>query len=185
MFEADIMNQTQKPADTKLPSESLKALDICQYIHKHAEEFYQYLARIHGEDPEIARIWGLMAVDKCNHSDTFKMASRLKGEGISKIYISSEKATSILNKMKLILSRASQNPPSILEALRFSIKMEENLNCVNFCHVVKFINEQDMVLYTSQLKSSLRIAHMMIEEYVNLTILEQVPVSVREAGNDH
>jgi rubrerythrin len=165
-------NQVNKPAVTKWPKESLNILDTCQHIHKHAEEFYQYLAEIHHEHREIARMWSLIAIDKCNHSDTFKMVTRMKGEGVKDITVSAELATNILNKMKTIPKAKSNKPPSVLDALRFTVKLEENLNSVHFSRVVKFVSEQDTALMASSLKSSSSILHMMTEEYVNLAIME-------------
>ena len=162
----------QKPAIKKWTPEKLKVLDICQQIQKLAEAFYLHLAEIHREEREIARIWGLLAVDKCNHSDTFKMASRLKGAGISEIYISAETAADLLSKMKTIADGMQLHPPSVVDALRFAIKMEESLHGVDFRHAVKFMSEQDMVLMTSPLKSSRNLVHLMTEEYVNMTLLE-------------
>jgi rubrerythrin len=161
-----------KPLKRELTPENLKALDTCRDIHKLAEEFYQYLAEIHHEDREIARMWSQLALDKCNHSNTFKMVDRLKGEGISKINISNELADNILAKMKSILKGKTGNRPSILGALCFSVKMEEKLNCVHLSHVVEFYYEQDAVLMASSLKSTGNILHMLTEEYMNLTVLE-------------
>lgn len=152
------------------PLEKLKVLDICQHIHKSAEEFYQYLAEVHRPNREISKMWGLLAIDKCNHADTFKMANRLRGEGISEIYVTVEMATAILVKMKAIPKGTGNSPPALQDALSFAIKMEEKLNSVHFRHVVRFLNEQDMELMSSSLKSSNNIIHMMSEEYVNLTI---------------
>jgi rubrerythrin len=157
---------------TKWPHEQLKVLDICQQIYKQAEEFYQYLADIHKEYREIARMWGELAVDKCNHSDAYKMANRLKGDGISGINSPLDNATNLLNKMKSIPKENRINPPSVEEALRFTVKMEESLNALHFIHVVKFFNEQDTFLMASSLKSSSNILHMLTEEYLNLTILD-------------
>lgn len=167
-----MLDQLTKPALKNWPLEKLKVLDICQHIHKHAEGFYQYLAEVHQNHREIARMWGVLAVDKCNHSDTFKMANRLKGDGISEIYISADMATKILIKMKTIPKEDRHHPPSVVDALRFAIKMEDKLNSVHFRHVVKFFCEKDMALMTSSLKSNVSIVHMMTEEYVNLTMSE-------------
>lgn len=163
------MTKQKNPPAIKWPAEKLKTLDICQHIHKHAEDFYLYLAEVHQGHREIARMWGLFAIDKCNHSDTFKMVSRLKGEGIKEINVSSEMAANILSKVKSIPRR--DNPPSVLDALRFTIKMEENLASVHISHVVKFYREQDTSLMASSLQSSSSIIHAMTEEYLNLTVV--------------
>jgi hypothetical protein len=162
----------KKTISKKWQPEQLKVIDICQHIHKQAEAVYQNLAEMHQENREIARMWGLLAIDKCNHSDTFKMANRLKGEGISEINSSEDLATNLLIKMKSIPKGNRHNPPNILNALRFTVKMEERLKRVHFLHVVKFFNEQDTALMTSSLQSSSSILHMLTEEYLNLTVLE-------------
>lgn len=165
-------SQIPKTSAQKLPMEQLRVLDICQQIFKLAEEFYQYLAEVHQEQGDVARIWGLLAIDRCNHAETFKMSGRLKGEGISEIYITAETALNILDKMKTIPRRDGHKPPSAADALRFAIKMEERLNTVHFRHVVKYFSEPDMDLMVSTLKSSGNILHILTEEYVNLTMFE-------------
>lgn len=150
--------------------DALKILDMCQTIHKLAEEIYQNLAEVHCEDREAARMWGLFAIDKCNHSDTFKMAHRLKGGGIRRIHGSEEMVRGILIKMKSIPGINRTAPPTVVSALRFTVKMEELLSKVHFFHIVEFLDERDAALLTSKLQSSSSILHIMTEEYVNLTL---------------
>lgn len=162
----------KKTTSIKWTAEQLEALDTCQRIHKHAEEFYQYLSEIYHQNSEIAKIWGLLAIDKCNHSDTYKMAYRLKGEGIKEINIMPEMADNILAKMKSIPKLDRNNPPSIVDTLKFTIKMEEILKNVHFSQVVKFLRERNSALMASSLKSSSTILHLMTEEYLNLTVVQ-------------
>jgi hypothetical protein len=166
-----MVNRVKKTTYNKLPSEKLQVLDLCQLIFKHAEEFYLNLSEIHPEHTEIARMWSLLAIDKCNHSDTYKFATRLKGDGIKEVNIAPEMAVKILSKMKSIPKSDRSNAPSVVDALKFTIKMEEILNKVHFRQVVEFFSEQDTSLMISSLKSSGSIVHMMTEEYLSLTVL--------------
>lgn len=150
----------------------MEILDTCQRIHKHAEEFYQCLSEMYHMNREIAKIWGLLAIDKCNHSDTYKMAYRLKGEGIKEIHIIPGMADNMLAKIKSIPAFDRSTPPSVVDMLRFTIKMEESLKNVHFSLVVSFVHERDAALMASSLNSSGTILHMMTEEYLNLTAVE-------------
>lgn len=165
-----MLQPPQTPVEMQWTAETLQVLDTCQRIHKRAEELYQYLSGVHQAHRELAQMWGVLAIDKCNHADTFKMAKRLKGQAISEVYLSAEAAATIHNKMKAIPLSATHPPPSELEALRFVVKMEEKLNVVHFCHVVRFFNEQDLALMTSSLKSSGTILHLLTEQYLNMTL---------------
>lgn len=167
-----MLNLPKKSTVYKWPQESLVVLDLCRNIHTCAEELYLYLADIHREQREIARMWGLLAIDKCNHSDVFNMASRLKGEGISEINCTDTLARNILAKLKSIPKDNRCTPPSIEAALKFMVKLEEYLADVHVFRVVKYISEQDMSLLMSTLKSSATILHMLTEEYINLTVFE-------------
>jgi hypothetical protein len=167
-----MIHQPRKPEVSAWPAEKLGVLDSCQRIHKLAEEFYQYLAEIHQDQRDIARMWGLLSIDKCNHSDAFKMLNRIKGVGISDINIPSETAATILNKMKTIPKGDNRKPPSVTDALRFTVKMEESLNSVHISQVIKFSSDQNTVLMASTLKSNSSILTMMTEEYLNLTVLD-------------
>jgi hypothetical protein len=103
------------------------------------------------------------------------MVDRLKGAGIREIHVSAEMAQNMLAKMKSIPKGNTPKQPSVLEALQFTVKMEESLNRVHFSHVVKFFSEQDSALLSSSLQSSSSILHMITEEYLNLTVLESDP----------
>jgi hypothetical protein len=98
------------------------------------------------------------------------MATRLKGQGIRDICASAEEASMLLTKMKTIPKMISDKPPSVTDALRFVISMEEKLNSVHFRHVVSFLSDSDMQFMSSSLKSSSAIVHELTEEYVNLTM---------------
>jgi hypothetical protein len=167
-----MVNQLKNNMFKKLAVEKLQVLDICQHIFKFAEEFYLYLADIHSENTEIARMWSLLAIDKCNHSDTYKFATRLKGEGIKEVNVVPEKAAKILSKMKSIPKSERTKVPAIVDTLIFTIKMEETLNSVHFRQVVEFVCAQDGALMISSLKSSGSILHMMTEEYLSITAVE-------------
>jgi hypothetical protein len=96
----------KKPSPSIIPQrlalEKLKVLDVCQQIFKLAGGVYQYLSDIHREEPDVARMWGLLAIDKCNHAETFKMAVRLKGEGIAEVSVTAGDAAQILERMKAV-----------------------------------------------------------------------------------
>lgn len=156
----------------KCSQELLDVLDVCHDIYKSAEAIYQYLANAHKSSSEIARMWGILAVDKCNHADTFRMAYRLKGQGIRKIHDSGGTARAILAKMKTIQLGKCEPPPSVEAAFRFALKMEEMLAQIHFFQIVEYANDQDGRLLTSSLQSSGSILHMLTEEYVNLTPAE-------------
>lgn len=145
--------------------DDLKIFDICHHIHRHAEDFYLYLAHSHKSDRALGRTWGLLAIDKCNHSDTFKFAERLKGHGVREITLSHSTAQGILNKMKTLpkIGAGSTSPPSAEDAIRFSVKMEEALNSVHFSKVIRFQSEHDSTLMASGLKSSTSIMKMITE----------------------
>jgi rubrerythrin len=156
----------------KWSQDTLVVLEICHDTFKQAEVVYQYLVNAHTDNSEVSRMWGLLAIDKCNHADTFKMAQRLKGQGIRKIHDSEETARSIFAKMKSIPMGKGDILPTVESALRFSLKMEELLSKIHFLQVVEFNNQQDARLLTSSLRSSSSIQHMLTEEYVNLTMME-------------
>ena len=155
------------------PPEKLKILDICQEIHIYAEEIYLCLSALHHENRAISRIFGELAVDKCNLSDAFKMASKLKGSGLSEICVSTGTATELLDKMKTLFQWIKKNPVSVIHALRFAIRMEESLEKMHILNVVTFRHEQERELMTANLKKSGSNLHLMTEEYMNLTLFEQ------------
>ena len=132
--------------------EQLKVLDICCQIEEHCSELYQYFAEIHHEDRDVALIWSLTAVDEDNHVRLFQMASRLKGEGIIELFITAKSAMEMLNNMKTLLKNVHNKPPSIITALRFTIRMEKNLSQIHLGHIAHFSDEHTKRLFSSTLK---------------------------------
>jgi hypothetical protein len=146
-------------------TQDLKVFDICHQIHKHAENFYLYLASIHSDHRELGKTWGLLAIDKCNHSHAYKFAERLKGQGIGEIKLSEAVATHILNKMRTIPTNVNSNTPplSIGNALKFVAQMEEILSKVHFSNVATFYDQQDAILMTTTLIAPNKIQKMISE----------------------
>jgi uncharacterized protein YneF (UPF0154 family) len=162
-----MLEQLKVPALKNWSHETLKVFDICQHIYKHAEEFYQYLGEVHREHGQIARMWGLLAIDKCNHSDAYKMLNRLKGAGIHEINVSVEMATNLLIKMKSIQKDDKKNPPSVLNTLKFVMIMEEKLSTVHIAQVAKLYDKKDEVLLYSALKTSNSIYKMIKDQSIS------------------
>jgi hypothetical protein len=149
-------------------SQDLKVFDVCHHIHKHAEDVYMYLASMHTEHRELGKTWGLLAIDKYNHSQAYKLAERIKGQGIGEIHLSEAEATNILNKMKTIPTNANSNTPplSTENALRFVAQMEDILSKVHFSNVATFQDQQDAILLTTTLISTNKIQKMISEHII-------------------
>jgi hypothetical protein len=146
----------------------MRVIDICHQIHKHAEDFYSYLASIHQEHREIGRMWGLLSIDKCKQSQTFKFVEKLKGLGVSEIRLTETAATNILNKIKsLPISDDNKiHSQPIDSTLRFVAKMEESLSEVHFDNVVKYKDNQYAILMISSLKPCKKIQTMLNEHII-------------------
>jgi rubrerythrin len=138
--------------NTSVTFDRLRIMDICCQIEEHCSELYQFFAQIHSDDREVARIWCLTAVDEDNHVNLFKMASRLKGEGIIDLFVTVEMATEMLNNIKTLLKNVRNKPPSKLTALRFTIKMEKNLSQIHLGYIANFSNDHIKNLFSSTLK---------------------------------
>lgn len=165
------MSTTETNSVRTISPEQLKMLDICHHIHKQAEEFYLAISDQHREQRPIARMWGELAIDKCNHADAFRMAGRLKGAVIRDIMGASDSAVRLLEKMRTAVKAARQNRLNVDEALRVTINMEENLEKVHIQQVITFLRRQDSSLLTSSLKKNSEIVRALTEHHVNLTLL--------------
>ncbi len=166
------MSTSNIKASRTFPLEKLKLLDLCHHIHKQAEELYLALSHQHQENREIARLWGELAVDKCNHADAFKMAVKLKGAGLHEINGTLDAAVRFLEKMKQAVKAAKQTPLTVTDSLKFTITMEERLEKFHLLYVVTFYRAQDRDLRTSSLKKCSEIVQIITEHYVNMTLLD-------------
>lgn len=166
------MNTSAIKTNHAFQLDQIKLLDLCHHIHKHAEELYLTLSSQQQDDRIIARLWGELAVDKCNHADAFKMAGRLKGTVLREIKGTPDAAVRFLEKMKHAGKVAKQNPLAITDALKFALKMEEGLEKFHILHVATFYREKDLTLLTSSLKKRNEIEQIITEKYVNMTMLD-------------
>jgi hypothetical protein len=151
--------------------ERWKIMDICCHIEGHCSELYQYFAELFNEDREIARIWCLTAVDEDNYVNLFKMASRLKSEGINELFFTIEEATEMLLNIKTLLYNVRNKPPSKLSALRFTIRMEKNLSKIHLAYMANFADERIKQLFSSTINyNQKRIKQL--EKHLNDIITE-------------
>jgi len=166
------VNISESKATRAFQLDQIKLLDLCHHIHKHAEELYLTLSSQQQDNRIVARLWGELAIDKCNHADAFKMAGRLKGTVLREIKGTPDAAVRFLEKMKHVGKVAKNNPLAITDALKFALKMEEGLEKFHILQVVTFYREKDLNLLTSSLKKSNEIAQIITEKYVNMTLLD-------------
>ena len=153
-------------------NERLKILDLCHHIYKFAEEIYQTLSSQHQEQRDISRMWGELAIDKCNHADAYKMAGKLKGAGLREISGTPESATKFLEKMKQAVRTVRQTPLPLDDAFRFSTRMEEWLIPVHIHNIAHFYRDQDRIMLTSSLKKSNDIVQTLTEHHINYSVFE-------------
>jgi rubrerythrin len=137
----------------KLPVEDLGVLDRCALVEIKCAELYRNFERIHGDVPELAKLWNKTALEEDNHAEQFKFACKLKGTGMVGIKTDRSRISTILQKLETYLDTVKQSNPSPIEALQFAIHLEEVLSEYHMSSVVTFADNELARLFTSMMNN--------------------------------
>jgi rubrerythrin len=112
---------------TSQSAEVLKVLNTCHAIELASERLYSVFAEIHASHPTVAQLWHKTAREELQHAAQFRLLMGAYGSAIERVEVDHRQALEALREVELMVSRARQQPPSIVDALRFAVQLEERL----------------------------------------------------------
>lgn len=113
-------------------------LQTCLAIETAHARYYGVLAAAHAADPEISALWRKTAREEESHAAQFRLAISGAAGTISAVASPLSEATRLLQGVELALARTQAEAPSIPDALRSAIRMEEALAALHMDQVVIF-----------------------------------------------
>jgi rubrerythrin len=102
-------------------------------------ELYHYFAELFKDDRDVFLLWLKTAMEEENHARLFALVAKLRRSNIVEtIRIDLIDAEVALIYVRSLIEKMKENPPSLEEALRLSIDLEEKLDGFMMGNVLGF-----------------------------------------------
>lgn len=149
----------------------LRILEICREIEVCMAELYHYYAEIFSDTPGMSKLWEKTAREEENHANQFALAITLRRQGVVQaVNTDLFTAETILNKLKSIYATVKQARPTIADALRSAIKLEEKLAAYHMSSLALFQDESYRKLFEAMMKNDQ--GHIVSLERAFKTVIE-------------
>jgi rubrerythrin len=136
-----------------LSIEKRRILDICAEVEVKMGDIYRFLTELHKENEKISSLWKKTAEEEDRHAEQIRFAGRLQKGLISDVNVNLATATNALNAEKVILEEFKNSPPTIIEALKTTIDLEEQLYNFHLEYSVSFQNDSYKKLFHTMLSA--------------------------------
>jgi rubrerythrin len=114
----------------------LQMLDGCEDVENSVAEIYHFFADHFRDNAEISLFWRRTALEEENHARQVKLAKKTKD---SIVWVSIEvwrQVFVVRKQLRDTLERIRQSPPSLEEALIFSIASEEQIDHLHMTNAI-------------------------------------------------
>lgn len=162
-----------------LNARDIGILDICCDIELAGEELYLLFAELFAANLEIAALWRKTALEEGNHAAQFGLAKRLRIGVVEAVSVDMGKAERALAFVRSVLQHVRTAPPTLREALRLAIELEEKLADFHMDCVAKFTEQCYREMFTAMMEADEGHVRALRNLYLNLT---QPAVAIRPAG---
>jgi len=126
----------------RMSVDTMVVLGKCAEIELKSMELYDLYADCFEHDVDVARMWRRVAREEENHANQFRLAVKMKEGAIRAVTVDPWKVDNTLRVLQSIIDGVKRSSPSLEEALRSAIKLEEHLSCLHVDCVVNFEDEQ-------------------------------------------
>jgi rubrerythrin len=130
----------------------IKVLEICRDVELVSAELYNYFAEIFSEHEELAALWRKTAQEEESHAQQFVLALKMRREPlVEAVVMAGSRAEHALNIVKSLYDVVRKNKPTMLEALRAAIKLEQGLAPFHMSTVASFVQESHKELFSAMM----------------------------------
>lgn len=117
-------------------------LMLCARIERAVSDLYFLFQEIFADHPQSALLWQKTAQEELNHEQQFLMAARLyAGQLAPDASVDLERLQKVLQGVLTVIERSKTSRPSIEQALRLAINLEEQLVETHLKAVLRFNDE--------------------------------------------
>lgn len=132
----------------------VRILELCRDVELYCGEIYRFYSEVFSDDPEVAALWEKTANEEDNHANQFVMAIKLRKQGIiESLNIDHFLANNTLNVIKMVYDGIRECRPTLSDALRSAIKMEEKLAEFHLSYMANFSDLSHKLLFESMMKA--------------------------------
>jgi rubrerythrin len=154
--------------DAKLSVTENWVLDTCSMLEETCAALYRYFAELFADDPDACALWSKTALEEDSHAEQFRMAYRLRGNGIESLKIDMNRAKDLLAKMQSIFKHVQEDPPTLKEAFHFAIRMEYSLAEYHMDSIAKYTDKGLEKLFVSMRQCDQEHIQMLEQAYNKL-----------------
>lgn len=156
------------PNEVKLSTSDVHVLDVCCKIEESCALLYHYFSKLYAETPKASELWEKTAREEENHAEQFRLACRIQGSGMESLKIDSNKATTLHAGIQSVYEGVQKNPPTLKEALRFAIKLEQSMAAYHMSAVANFKERGLERLFASMMRCDKQHIEMLVNELKEL-----------------
>jgi rubrerythrin len=129
----------------------VRMLDGCEEVENMVAEIYHFFADHFREHAKISLHWRRTALEEENHARQVNLAKKTRD---SIVWVSIEawqQVLSVQNQLRDTLERFRQSPPSLEEALTFSIASEEQIDCLHMTNAILMREQSGNKLFVAMM----------------------------------
>jgi rubrerythrin len=134
-------------------SEADKILGACCEIEETCAYLYRYFSRIYADNPKASELWEKTAKEEDNHAAQFHLACRIKYAGMTSLQTDLNTVNALLAKIQSVYDGVQKSIPTLKEAFRFAIALEQAMAAYHMHAVAKFEDKSLEKLFISMMKS--------------------------------
>ena len=132
----------------------IRILETCRDVEVYTSELYYYYAECFIDTPDISKLWKRTALEEEDHAKQFVLAINLRKQDIvHAVSIDQGTAETVLNKLKSLYETVKQSRPTIADALRMAIELEEELAEYHMSALATFKEKSHKMLFEAMMNN--------------------------------
>ncbi|ACM21902.1 hypothetical protein Geob_3561 [Geotalea daltonii FRC-32] len=148
---------------------TVRILELCRDVELHGAEIYRYFSEIFANDPMISNLWFKTYQEELNHAHQFVMAINMRKENIvQSVKIDLYSAQNMLKVIQSIYDSVRKNRPTILDAFRSAIKLEEKLADMHMHAISEFTDQSLKALFKALMNADKEHVETLRNAYTSL-----------------
>jgi rubrerythrin len=132
-------------------SDIVGTLEIGYRLELAMAELYQVLGKVHHHHTQISSLWRKTAREEEQHAAQFRLAMSHARAMICEVAVDGRDAQQMLDAIEALARRYQANPPTIPEALRSAVRLEESLAQLHVDRACRFANAAHQRLFEAML----------------------------------
>ena len=134
-----------------MTSDDIRILDICRDIELLNADIYFYFGELFKGNKAFKELWVKTAMEEQGHANQFSLAAKVKRGLVESVTMDLFTATSTLKFVYMYFQGVKTTPPTLEEALKSAIKLEERLSAFHMDCVGIFSVKMQQELFRSMM----------------------------------